>query len=58
MESENVKELTAQMRDVSLYMSEMVKVLRGIGISLDALTGTVNSLDYTLADIRNLLLDR
>jgi hypothetical protein len=57
MEGQDVTiDLTMDMKDVSLYMSEMVKVLRGLATSLQALNESVNSIDFSLAEIRKFLI--
>jgi len=45
--------LTAYMRDVNRDISEIVRVLRGIGISLDALVESMNRINSILAEIRD-----
>jgi len=43
--------------DVAMELSEMVKVLRGLAITLELLNEHVGSVNFTLADIRDLLLN-
>ena len=53
MENNDVNELKTYVRDISWDMSEMLKVLRGLGTTLDALNESMRSIENILADIRN-----
>jgi len=45
--------LTAYMRDVNRNIEEIIRILRGIGISLDTLVEAMNRINSTLAEIRD-----
>jgi len=52
----DVTELTAQMRDVSWEIYEMVKIFRGLATSLASLNETMSSINISLGEIRKFLI--
>jgi hypothetical protein len=54
MANKDVTELTAYIGDVNRNISVMVRVLRGLGISLDSLVESVDRIASAVEEIRNL----